>query len=51
MGFVSVTRLGVELPGYSEFLQLSADAATGGNQALKVLNQFREGRFRSQVEA
>src|SRR3954469_22342601 len=51
MGFVSVTRLGVELPGYSEFLQLGGDAAAGGNQALKVLNQSREGRFRSQVEA
>jgi hypothetical protein len=52
MGFVSVTRLGVSLPGYSEFLQLRGEASSsGGTQALRVLSQFRDGRFRSEVEA
>jgi hypothetical protein len=51
MGFVSVTGLRDALPGYSEFLQLHGEAASSGNQALRVLSQFRDGRFRSQVEA
>jgi hypothetical protein len=50
MGFVSVTHLGAALPGYSEFLELRGEAASSGNQALRVLSQFRDGRFRSQVE-
>jgi Sensors of blue-light using FAD len=50
MGFASVARLGVPLPGYSEFLQNRGDGALSGNQALRVLRQFRDGRFRSQVE-
>ncbi len=51
MGFVSVARLGAAIPGYSEFLRLGGAAAPSGNQALKVLSQFRDGRFRSHVEA
>ena len=51
MGFVSVTRLGVAIPGYSEFLRLSGANAASGDQALRVLSQFRDGRFRSHVEA
>lgn len=50
MGFVSVARLGVALPGYSEFLQNHGEVSSSGNQALRVLSQFRDGRFRSQVE-
>jgi FAD-dependent sensor of blue light len=50
MGFVSAARLGVTIPGYSDFLKNSALTAAPGNQALRVLSQFREGRFRSQVE-
>jgi hypothetical protein len=51
MGFVSVARLGVTIPGYSDFLRLSDATGSGGKQAIRVLSQFREGRFRSQVEA
>lgn len=50
MGFVSVTR-GLAIPGYSEFLRLGSATASSGNQALKVLSQFRDGRFRSHVQA
>jgi hypothetical protein len=50
MGFVSVTRLGLAIPGYSEFLRLGGEAAASGDQALRVLSQFREGRFRSKVD-
>lgn len=50
MGFVSLTRVGTTLPGYSEFLQLRGVTASEGKQALRVLSQFRAGRFRSQVE-
>jgi Sensors of blue-light using FAD len=51
MGFVSVNRLGAAIPGYSEFLRMSGTTASSGNQALRVLSQFRDGRFRSHVEA
>lgn len=50
MGFVSVTRFGLKVPGYSEFLRLGGETASGGDQALRVLSQFREGRFRSKVD-
>jgi len=50
MGFVSVPHLASALPGYTEFLQLRDQPASSGTQALKVLSQFRDGRFRSQVE-
>lgn len=50
MGFVSVTRIAVAIPGYSEFLRLTGETASRGNQALRVLSQFRDGRFRSHVE-
>jgi hypothetical protein len=50
MGFVSMRRLGVAIPGYSEFLRLSGTTAARGDQALRVLNQFRDGRFRSHVD-
>jgi hypothetical protein len=45
-----VTRLGLAIPGYSEFLRLGGEAAASGDQALRVLSQFREGRFRSKVD-
>jgi hypothetical protein len=51
MGFVSVTGLGGGLPGYSEFLQLRGEVSASGNQALRVLSQFRDGRFRSEVSS
>jgi hypothetical protein len=50
MGFVLVTRLRAELPGYSDFLQPGGEAISNGSQALKVLSQFRQGSFRSQVD-
>ena len=50
MGFVSVTGVGAAIPGYSEFLRGGSATASSGGQALKVLSQFRDGRFRSQVE-
>ena len=45
MGFVSVTRLGLAIPGYSEFLEIAGETEAHGDQALRVLSQFREGRF------
>jgi hypothetical protein len=48
---VSVTGVGAALPGYSDFLQLRGGTSSSGHQALRVLSQFRDGRFRSQVES
>lgn len=50
MGFVSVTRLGLSIPGYSDFLRHGGTTTSTGDQALRVLSQFRDGRFRSKVD-
>ena len=50
MGFVSMTRVGLAIPGYSEFLRLAGETTPHGDQALRVLSQFRDGRFRSNVD-
>lgn len=51
MGFVSVSALSQPLPGYSDYLRSRGEVGKAGDAAERVLSAFRDGRFRSVVNA
>ncbi len=51
MGFASMTALPKNMPGFSDYLRLRNDPIEGGTAAARLLAAFREGRFRSYVQA
>jgi hypothetical protein len=51
MGFVSRNALPNNMPGFSDYLRLRGDPIEGGNAAVRLLAAFRDGRFRSYVQA
>jgi hypothetical protein len=51
MGFVSRKSLPNNMPGFSDYLRLRGDPIEGANAAARLLAAFRDGRFRSYVQA
>jgi hypothetical protein len=51
MGFVSRKTLPNNMPGFSDYLRLRGDPIEGANAAARLLAAFRDGRFRSYVQA
>lgn len=51
MGFASSKGLPYNMPGFSDYLRLRGNALESGNAAARLLAAFRDGRFRSYVQA
>jgi hypothetical protein len=51
MGFAVTKALPKNMPGFSDYLRLRGDPIEGASAAARLLAAFRDGRFRSYVQA